>query len=137
MIAKDSVFQYDLFQFDYIVKSGNRYKVITENGLNGLFLELYSDKNFVFYCEEEIAVVEEVLNPLTNEPISGKSYEKKRFYYLSINNKLEKIKLNKSDILKYLKNKEKLIKNYVWDKNLSYSKEGDVIQILKYYNSIQ
>lgn len=137
MIAKDSVFQYDLAQFDYIIKSGNSYKVITENNINGLFLELYKDKNIVFYKEEVIGINEEVVNPLTNEPISAKAYVKKNLYYLFINNKLEEIKLNKSDVLKYLKSKEKLVKNYVWDNNLTYSSEEDVIRILTYYNSIQ
>ena len=135
-IGKDSVFQFDLDQFDFILKFDKKYKVYKNHQLEGLFLELYNEKNIILYKETLITIQEGVMNPLTQELISEGKYVKKAIYYLYNNGKYDKIKLGKSSILKSLNDKEKLIKAFVSENKLSYTGEKDVVKILTYYNSI-
>jgi hypothetical protein len=135
-IGKDSVFQYDLDQFDYIVKANKKYKVYNNNQLEGLFLELFNNNKLVLYKEVIVKVEEGALNPLTQELISENEYVKKEVYYIAADDKCEKIKLNKKDLNKYLSDKEDLIKVYVKENKLTYTSEADVLKILNYYNLI-
>lgn len=135
-IAKDSVFQYDLEQFDYIEKYNSKYKVFKNNQLEGLFQELFSNGKIAFYKEVIVSVQEGTINPLTQELIGENEYVKKNIYFINSKEKFEKIKLNKKDILKSLLDKEELIKTYVKENMLTYSSEEDVIKILTYYNTI-
>lgn len=135
-ISKDSVFQYDLNQFDYIVKFNKKYKVYNNNKIEGLFLELFSNNKLYFYKEVNVSVEEGTLNPLTQELITDNQYVKKNIYYIVANDKFEKIKLNKSDLLKCLSDKDELIKVFVKENKLTYNSEEDFLKILNYYNTI-
>jgi hypothetical protein len=101
-ISKDSVFQYDIDQFDYIITSDKKYKVLNDLQFNGLVQEIYNGENLKLFKEIRIEVEQGVLNPMTQTMISEDKYVQVFHYYLYFNKKYIKIKLSKSDILKQL-----------------------------------
>lgn len=135
-ISKDSVFQYDIDQFDYIIASNKKYKVLNDSQLNGLIQEIYNGQKIKLFNEIRIEVEQGVLNPMTQTMISEDKYVKVFNYYLYINNKYTKIKLSKSDILKQLVDKKDALKEFASKNDLSFSKEDDVIKIMKHYDSL-
>lgn len=136
LISKDSVFQYDLGQFDYIINSNNKYKVRNVGEFQGLSLEIYSSEKIQLYKEIAIAVEQGVLNPMTQTMISEDKYVQVFSYYFYSNGKVVKIKLNKSDILKQLSDKKDIIKKYASENDFSFSNENDVAKILKHYDAL-
>ncbi len=135
-ISKDSVFQYDLDQFDYVITSNKKYKVVNEAQLKGLVLEIFDGQKVKLYNEIHIEVEKGVLNPMTQTMISEDKFVQVFTYYLFLNGNQIKIKLSKSDILKQLIDKKDALKEFASKNDLSFSKEEDVNKILKYYDSL-
>ncbi len=135
-ISNDSVFQFDKNQFDYIVQSNKKYKVFNDENLNGLFLEVFNGNKIKLYKEFSISVLDGIFNPLTQEKIELDKYVQNYSYYIFKDNKYEKIKLTKKDILKYLSDKKDLIKEYVNKNSLNFTTDEDVSIILKHYNTL-
>lgn len=135
-ISKDSVFQYNIEQFDYVINSNNKYKVILEEGNNGLSLELYNSPQIQFYKNISLFIEKGVVNPMTQTMISEDKYVQIFTYYLVIKNNKVKVKLNKSDFLKQLSDKKDLIKQFVSLNDLSFSNEEHLKKILKHYESL-
>jgi archaellin len=73
---------------------------------------------------------------MTQEKIQQDKYVQDYTYYVNQNGNLEKIKLNKSTILKLVKDKQSIVKEYAKINNLDFSNEIDVNIILKYYESL-
>ena len=135
-ISKDSVFQYDIDQFDYVIASNKKYKVLNDSQLNGLVQEIFNGQKVKLFNEIRLGIEQGVLNPMTQTMISEDKYVKVYNYYLFINNKYTKIKLSKSDILKQLIDKKDTLKEFASKNDLSFSKEEDVNLILKHYDSL-
>lgn len=135
-ISKDSVFQYDLKEIDYVVSGNKKYKILENANLSGLVLEIFKGKNFDVYKKIEISIQEGTINPMTQEKIQQDKYVQNYTYYANINGNLDKIKLNKSAIIKLVKDKQTEVKEYVKTNNLDFSNEIDVNTILKYYESL-
>ena len=57
-------------------------------------------------------------------------------YYIVKDGKTELVKLNKSDIMKFLEDKEDQVKEYIDKNKIGTRKENDFAKILNYYNSI-
>lgn len=133
-ISKDSIFQYDLDQFDYIIASNKKYKVLNEAQLKGLVLEIFDGQKVKLYNEIHIEIEKGVLNPMTQTMISEDKFVQVFTYYLVLNGTQVKIKLSKSDILKQLIDKKDALKEFASKNDLSFSKEEDVNKILKYYD---
>jgi hypothetical protein len=135
-ISKDSVFQYDINQFDYVITSNKKYKVLNDSLLNGLVQEIFDGQKVKIFKEIRIEVEQGVLNPMTQTMISEDKFVQVFTYYLFLNNKYKKIKLSKSDILKQLIDKKDALKEFASKNDLSFSKEDDVNKILKHYDSL-
>lgn len=136
LISKDSVFQYDLGQFDYIINANNKYKVNSIGELQGLSLEIYNSDKIQLFKEFSINIEKGVVNPMTQTMISDDKYVQTFSYYFYSNGKAVKIKLNKSDILKQLADKKDVIKKYASENDFSFSSENDVAKILKHYEAL-
>ena len=135
-ISKDSVFQYDLNEIDYVVAGNKNYKNLRGTEVSGLVLEIFKGKNFDIYKKIEISVLEGTISPLTQEKIQQDKYVQSYTYYTNTNGNIEKIKFNKSAILKLSKDKQTQVKEYAKANNLDFSNETDVNIILKYYESL-
>ncbi|WP_435263749.1 hypothetical protein [Tenacibaculum sp. nBUS_03] len=78
-----------------------------------------------------------VTNKMTNQQVKPAEYIKIINYYTYIDNqKLEKIKLKKSNISKLINDKKGQINAYIKKNKLSYKEESDVIKIINFYNSL-
>lgn len=135
-VSKDSVFQYDLGQIGYVLANSNKYKVNSDGNLKGLSLEVYNSEKVQFFKYFYIISEKAVINPMTNVIISEAEYIHVFAYYLYLNGKEVKIKLNKNDVLNALIDKKNAVKEYVKSNKLVYSSEMDICKILKYYESI-
>lgn len=135
-VSKDSVFQYDLNKINYVLHNNKKYTVKSEGNLKGLSLDIYNSKKIQFFKYFSLLIEKPVINPMTNAVISEAEYEHVFLYYLYINGKEFKIKLNKRDLLDVLSDKEKVVKEYVNSNDLDYTNVDDICKILKYYESI-
>lgn len=139
IISKDSIYQYDMSNIDFVNINNEKYDVFLSSKndeLNGLYKVLFENEKIKLYKEFKIYVLESTINPLTQEKISKDEYVQLFNYYFIKSDKFSNLKLNKSSVLNYLDDKRDLIKKYVNSNNLSYSNEIDVVKILNYYISI-
>lgn len=135
-ISKDSIFQYNLNEIDYVLNQKNKYKNIDDSQVNGLLLEIFNGKKLQMYKEFTTVVQEATFNPLTQAKIGNDTRVRMEYYYFHINGSFEKIKLNKKTTLKFLSDKQDLIKEFVSKNNLSFTSEEDIVIILTYYDSL-
>ena len=135
-VSKDSVFQYDLSQFDYVILQDKKFKVLNEDLLDGLFYEVFNGNRIKLFKEATVFVEYGVLNPLTQTKMQEDKYVKMYSYYFFVNGKYEKAKLNKNSIVKYTKDKSALVKEFASKNKLKYDFDDDVSKILKYYDSL-
>jgi len=57
-------------------------------------------------------------------------------YYISKNGQLSFLKLNKSELLAALSDKQDKVQAYINEKKLSFRKDSDAVELLKYYASL-
>lgn len=135
-ISKDSVFQYDIENFDVISTNNKNYKVINNGQLRGLYQEIVLSEKLSIYKEIVISVQEAVTNPLTQQDINESTYVKKEVYHFFMNDAFISKKLNKRNVLDFLKDKKVEVKDFASKNNLDFSKEEDVKKIIIYYNTL-
>jgi hypothetical protein len=136
VVSKDSIFQYDLLNLDYIVNNNKTYKAISEGGLNGLFFEVFNGDKVKLYKKFYIVVQEGVINPLTQVMMSESKYVQKTSYYFWNKGEYIETKLSKSNVLKILGDKKDVIKEFASKNNLSYSSDEDLKIVLNHYSSL-
>ncbi|PWA09871.1 hypothetical protein [Flavobacterium laiguense] len=135
-ISKDTVFQYDLNQIEYVISENNKYRVNSDGKWKGLSLEMYNSEKLKLFKYFSIITKKAIHDPLTLENIAAAEYGQNVTYYLSVKGEEIKIRLSKNDILHELNDKKEAVKEYVNVNKLSFSSEEDVCKILKYYDSI-
>lgn len=57
-------------------------------------------------------------------------------YYISKNGKLSFLKLNKNELLAALSDQQEKVQAFINEKKLSFRKEADVVELLKYYSTL-
>ena len=135
-ISKDSVYQYDIDNIDYVFKANKTYKIINPENKKILSEEIFKNEKFQLYKIFNIEVILGTFNPLTQEKIQSDSYGQKIEYFLFKDGKFTKTKLSKKNILELVKDKIDLIKTQVNKLNYSYTEESDVKAILNYYDTL-
>jgi hypothetical protein len=65
-----------------------------------------------------------------------KTFTNNSKYYIGSNKNLQFIKLNKAEFLNALKDKQEQVQKYCSEKKISFKKDADFIEVLKYYNSL-
>lgn len=66
-----------------------------------------------------------------------KTFTNNSKYYISKNNQLQFLKINKTEILHVLSDKKDKIQSYLTEKKPSFRKDIDLVELLKYYQSLQ
>jgi hypothetical protein len=132
-ISKDSVFQYDIDKIDYVLNANNKFKFFDDETMKGLFLEVVSSDKIKVYKGYKIFIEEGSFNPLTQEKMQNDSYKQSFSFYFFTNGKYEKVKLNKSTVLNYLKDKKDFVKDYVTKYDMSFTNDNDIKSIFNYY----
>jgi hypothetical protein len=136
LISKDSVFQYDLAQIDYVVNSNKRYKIIQNSQLNGMFQEVFNGEKLKIFKEASLAVRKGGFDRLTQTKLEVDKYEQVFSYHIFAEDKYEKDKICRKLILKHTSDKADLIKKFVLQNKLNYKSDEDVNRILNYYVSL-
>ncbi|RIA10482.1 hypothetical protein OE09_2347 [Flavobacteriaceae bacterium MAR_2010_72] len=108
-----------------------------ETQLNSYFEQLIKFNNYWLLKKYTKKVKSGSVNPLTKQKLTNDALVQDEVFYLSNENKLKVIKLNKSDIQSLFK-KEHLehVKNFVKNQGLNYKDEDDIKKIITYYNSL-
>jgi hypothetical protein len=65
-----------------------------------------------------------------------KTFTNNSKYYISKNKQLQFVKLNKADVLNVLSDKQDKIQAYIDEKKIAFKKEAELVEVLKYYNSL-
>lgn len=65
-----------------------------------------------------------------------KTFANNSKYYISKNKQLQFVKLNKAEVLSVLSDKQAKVEAYINDKKLSFRKEADLVDVLKYYGTL-
>lgn len=65
-----------------------------------------------------------------------KTFTNNSKYYISKNKQLQFIKLNKTEILNALSDKQDKVQAYIDEKKYSFRKESELVDVLNYYNSL-
>ncbi|TYP98064.1 hypothetical protein C7447_103232 [Tenacibaculum adriaticum] len=135
-ISKDSVYRFNDSGVDYIFLKGIKYKKYKLDGKNNFYAILFDGERISMLKRYISEIKEGKVNRMTGAKITKNKYILKEKYYVYKNRKLTKIKLKKKQILNLLKDKKQNVKKFVLNKDLSYSKEEDILKIFEYYNSI-
>lgn len=135
-ISKDTIFQFDLNQFDYVIKGRDRYKVISSRNMSGLLMELAVGQKIGLYKEINFKVQRGQFNPIMPAQSTNDRYIQSESYYVYSNREYEKIKLKSKDVLKFVSDQEEAVKQFVKKSDLNYNSVDDVVLILNYYNTL-
>lgn len=130
-ISNDSVFQFNTEGISKVRIMNSTFKLIDSEFMK----ELMTGK-VGLYIKYSLKTKDAVFNPLTHDELTPEEIIKVEDYLIQVEGKSFDIKLKKGDILKFLKDKEKEVKDFVKRNKLSFSNEKDVVKILGYYNSL-
>ncbi|SHI63892.1 hypothetical protein [Flavobacterium haoranii] len=130
-ISNDSVFQFNTEGISKVRIMNSTFKLIDSEFMK----ELMTGK-VGLYIKYSLKTKDAVFNPLTHDELTPEEIIKVENYLIQVEGKSFDIKLKKGDILKFLKDKEKEVKDFVKRNKLSFSNEKDVVKILGYYNSL-
>lgn len=129
-ISKDSVY---IYQNVKSITIENKFFI----NINEQFYEKITEGKICLLKKYSGKLKKPIINKMTNQQVKPAEYVKIINYYSYIDNeKLEKIKLKKSNISKLITNKKNKVKAYIKKNKLSYKEEKDIIKIINFYNSL-
>jgi hypothetical protein len=106
------------------------------NEKGGYFNLLAEGKTYSLYKKTKAVFKEPVEAKSSYQSNTPASFEKSTTYYLMQNGTLLELPTNKNKLLKALDLKKEEIKKYVKDNNLDVDKEGDLIKVVTYFDSL-
>ncbi|WP_271765869.1 hypothetical protein [Aquimarina algiphila] len=119
-----------------VLDKGYVYKMLDFEGTKQFFIFLKEGKNsLVMKVEKRIKQGENAIDAY-KQSTNAKYIEKRRYFILTSEGDLLRVKLKQKDVLKVLGDKKNEIKKYVSSKGLNYKKENDLIRIVSYYNTL-
>lgn len=129
----DSIFSFNFNNIRHIVINDKIYKNYYYNDDNRVYEIIYQSNKFSIMKGFSIKVVSSSGNPMVNR--SNDKYARFSSYFIKRNNSIKPFKLRKRSIYNLLDNDKNIIsrlESYMSNKNLSYKREKDVVQILDY-----
>lgn len=132
--GKDSIFSFNLTNINFIIINNRKFVKVQENNYkkNKIYEVIYEDENKNLLKEYYIELKKGEIDPLMIKPTRDK-YITRTQYFLSEDEKFNKIKLNKKNLNNAFEaSKKNSVKSYVKKHKLSYRKENDVRKILTF-----
>ena len=129
----DSIFSFNFNNIRHIVINDKIYKNYYYNDDNRVYEIIYQSNKFSIMKGFSIKVVSSSGNPMVNR--SNDKYARFSSYFIKRKNSIKPFKLRKRSIYNLLDNDKNVIsrlESYMSNKNLSYKREKDVVQILDY-----
>jgi len=135
-IGKDSVFAIHGKHIDFIEIENKVFKYYLYEGQNKFFEVLLDNELMLSFLKGfNTRILPRSEMGMLNRPYD--EIKKQEKYFITNGTEIVKVKLNKKEILKYIKkDKQSKILKYIKERRLSFKKEKDVKEIFKYYNSI-
>ena len=131
-VSKDSLYLFNIENFDRIKLINNTYKVI--NG--SLYQEIFNGEKIKCYKYFDVSIKSGVFNPLTQKMTSPAKYVKNEHYFYILNEDLIGFKPNKKNILKILSDKKEEVELEIKKKKYDLDKDNDLKQLFQFYNSL-
>lgn len=136
-VSKDSVFQFDIKNINFIKHESIKYKLYKIRTSSELFQEIYVSNTVSFVKGFNVIFKKGSINPMTQVVLQKDEYSVKEKFYLKLNNEnFVELKLNKKTVLNLLGDKAFAIEKYTSDLNLSFKSETDMVNILQKYDSL-
>lgn len=135
-VGKDSIFQYDLGEIDLVKEGQTVYKVVRNEQVNGLFVELYAGSRFQIYKEMQLGIKKGAFDRLTQAKVDDDRYVQVPVYYVVQAGVFQREKMSKKLILKLVQDKKEAVSKYASQYDLSYTNDADLSRILIYYSSL-
>ncbi|WP_339917019.1 hypothetical protein [Yeosuana marina] len=129
-ISKDSIFNF--YKVYKVEINGRQFKRIENKFYEVLYI--FNDKRM--FLKEYSVKIEPELHIITSTVIGPGKYVIEDEFYLYKNGNLEKLWLNKRNVLKMLNSEKSLILKQAKNCKLSFSKEKDIVEIFKYYDTL-
>ena len=133
LTGSDSLFSFNFNNIKQIVINDKIYKNYYYNDDNRVYEIIYETEKFSIMKGFSVKLVKGHYNPMVR--ISNDKYAKFSSYFIKLNNSIKPFKLKKKSVINLLsadKNNISRLESYVSNKNLSYKREKDVVQILDY-----
>ena len=136
-VSEDSVYVFNNKDIKEVKINKNYFKPYKNNkDGSDKYYEVLAMSNDIEILNDNIKVVQKgKLNPITQVTEQDK-YVNMPVYYLKMGDKINEIKLKNKSFSKHFGKKEKEIKSFINDKNLSLKDERNFQVILNYYNTL-
>jgi hypothetical protein len=131
-------FQEDVISFTLMPKEDPATHMIFKRGISGA--DLRGNEFVQVLLEAEMGLYKLDVKQLTemSEINAGivKTFANTAKYYIGKSGKLKFLKLNKQEVLAALSDKQDKIQAYINEKKYSFRKDTELVDVLKYYNSL-
>ncbi|WNM20167.1 hypothetical protein [Flavobacterium capsici] len=131
-ISNDSVYQFEINNFDRIKLINNTYKV--NNG--SLYQEIFAGNKIKCYKGFIISTTPGVFNPLTQTMSSQAKYVRNETYYYMLNEQMVEFKRSKKNLLKIFSDKKEIIESEIKKKKYDFDNDDDLRQLFQFYDSL-
>ncbi|CAA0218455.1 conserved hypothetical protein [Tenacibaculum maritimum] len=131
-ISKDSIFIFNKLNIEYVKIREKIFKKYNYKNKEVFFNVLYDGKEIRFFKRYKVIVKEGSFNPMTQKKTTEDFYKLKEDYFINKGNKIFKIALKRKAVLEIIGKEAKAIRKYAKEHKLSFKKEKDLIEILKY-----
>lgn len=131
-------FQEDIISFTLMPKEDPATYMVFKRGISGA--DLRGNEFVQVLLEAEMGLYKLDVKQLTemSEINAGivKTFASTAKYYVGKNGKLKFLKLNKQEVLTALSDKQDKIQAYINEKKYTFRKDAELVDVLKYYNSL-
>lgn len=131
-------FQEEVISFTLMPKEDPATHMVYKRGISGA--DLRGNEFVQVLLEAETGLYKLDVKQLTemSEINAGivKTFANTAKYYIGKNGKLKFLKLNKQEVLAALSNQQEKIQAYINEKKYSFRKDAELVDVLKYYNSL-
>lgn len=137
-ISEDQVYVISPTSLKYVKFNDRVYKHYFDNAenKNRIFQVIAGNDEYTILRGFKTRMIEGKTNPVVTEVINKQVIDKHTYLYNNKSKTIQKIRLNKKDILPLFGKKKKEIEKFVKENKLSYKKDEDLKRIFKHYNKI-
>lgn len=137
-ISEDQVYVISPTSLKYVKFNDKVYKYYYDNNenKNRIFQVVAGNEEYTILKGFKTHMIEGKTNPVVTEVINKQVIDKRTYVYVIKSKSIQRVHLNKKNMLPLFGNKKKKIEKFVKDNKLSYKKDEDLKSIFKYYNQI-
>ncbi|MES2812632.1 MAG: hypothetical protein V4670_09200 [Bacteroidota bacterium] len=136
-ISKDSVFQIDSKNIDYVKLNTKKYKFFNLEGKTVLANVLYLSPKVTLIKVVNISISKATINPLTQQVTSEAAFVKNEKYLIRKGDRpFENFELKRKGFMNFFAENSNKLNDFSKNKNLSFESENNIFSIFEFYDSI-